>query len=223
MLQDRLEMRADLSEYLDAEAFEACCWNVASGNTLREWCEKVGLPIAGVMRFIEEDASRKAAYELAKSRCRTVMIQDLLIQLWQAARMDKADIFNDDGTMKPLAELDKTLRSCIEGIEFDKEGGIKKITFMRKTAVVEQLSKNLGTATEYKFVQHDVGEGFGKILDELAADKIRKGELPEMIEGEVVVDPEPEPEPDLEVELEAPREEDPPDADEPPCAAPGPI
>ena len=77
MSRDRLEMRVNLADHVDGDAWKACCWNIAGGVTLREWCEKVGLPIAAMMKYIEESVERTRDYEEARRKCREVMMQEV--------------------------------------------------------------------------------------------------------------------------------------------------
>jgi phage terminase small subunit len=67
------------------------------------------------------------------------------------ANMDPANLFDGDGRMKPITEMDEETRGAIVGIEFHElGGGVKKIRFADKNAAWAGIAKMLGYNTENK-------------------------------------------------------------------------
>lgn len=80
-------------------------------------------------------------------------IEEIIIQLSESIRVDPIDIFEDDGTLKPLNEIPKAARMIMTGLDTktfempgDQEGVIteRKVRFDAKKDLMEKLIKMLG-------------------------------------------------------------------------------
>ena len=181
---DRLSMETDVTEWMEGANFRAMLWSVAGGETPKEWCERMGFPIAGVMRFIYSDESRKAEYDIAIDRCKEVMVHDLMATFWSVARADRMDLFGtDEETGKRVVMRDndwpKDVRQSVEGFKLNPDGSLKEVTFVKKGTVMDQLAKSLGAHIEKREVK--ATGGLEKYLSSLADKRIADGTL---VEGE---------------------------------------
>jgi len=66
---------------------------------------------------------------------------DVLGGLLRIAQFDPADIFNDDGTLRPLSQVPKHIRQAIAGLKF-KDGRLEELKLPDKVRAHELLGKN---------------------------------------------------------------------------------
>lgn len=80
-----------------------------------------------------------------------ITIDECVSTLAKMARFDISDLYNEDGTLKPIHEIDKDARLSIESIESDeiiidqkKIGNSNKIKTSNRRANIIELMKHLG-------------------------------------------------------------------------------
>ena len=185
----KLQSEIGVDEWMDDGLFDAMIWDVSSGLTPKKWCDKVGLPVAGVLKYVDGNQERREKYEKAKVRYREVAIMNMMGQLVEIVTSDRMAIFtdNDDGVqvLKHRDQWPDAVREAVEDIDMYPDGRIKKVRFVRKGAALDQLAKGLGAYMEHKKVTHEVS-GIERYLGELADERFGKEGL---IEGEVISKP----------------------------------
>ncbi|WP_166461188.1 terminase small subunit [Flavicella sediminum] len=80
-----------------------------------------------------------------------ITIDECVSLLAKMARFDIADLYNDDGSLKPIKEIPKDVRLVIEGIDSDEIrhndvviGNTKKVKLSSRRANLIELMKHLG-------------------------------------------------------------------------------
>jgi phage terminase small subunit len=126
--------------------------------------------------FSERNASRIATQLLGKSHVGAAIAaamkkradenkldaDSVLKELMRLAFFDIGKAFNDDGTMKPLHEMDEGTRRAIVGLEvvaIEQDGAfagtLKKVKFADKKGALDTLAKHLGLLVERVKVSGD--------------------------------------------------------------------
>lgn len=79
---------------------------------------------------------------------RTKITQDEVVERLAAiARMDPRKLFNADGTVKRVQDLDDETALAVSSVEFTEAGG-RKVRFWDKKGALELLGKHLGMFVE---------------------------------------------------------------------------
>ena len=115
------------------------------------------------------------------------------MELWHAAKLDRVELFDDCGQVKPIHELSPEVRRAIESVEFNKDGGVRKVTFVKKSTALEQIGKSLGMFVEHKKVELGPSEDLKSMLEGIAEERrLVEGGIEggmEVIDGEGKVEP----------------------------------
>lgn len=85
------------------------------------------------------------AKEIEKRSERTEITADMVLK--QIARLGNYDIrkiYTDDGSLKPVQELDDETAAAIQGIDFNKKDKTVKVKLSDKRAALELLGRHLG-------------------------------------------------------------------------------
>ncbi len=115
-------------------------------------------------KTINESASREAKHpkitaRVAELRDRLEKAADVTLERWmreqaRIAFLDVRDLYNDDGSLKPLSEMTEDARVCIASIDIEKRFSgsgddrevfiVKKVKLHNKTAALESIGRALG-------------------------------------------------------------------------------
>ena len=154
--RQRLEaFTKDLSNLKDA------CDYIANGGSLITLCKQKDVQYSSVINWIYDSDERKAMYEKALEARGEWVAQRVLSELNSTAFVDIRNIFNDDGSIKDISEIDDDTARAINGIEVFEEfegfgkdrehvGQTKKIKLVDKLKSIEMLGKNLKMFTDKK-------------------------------------------------------------------------
>lgn len=90
------------------------------------------------------------------------------------ALVDITEIYNDDGTIKPLRRWPQTARRAVSDLRFDSEGNIKAVAMNAKVRALEQLGKHFKLFVDVHEIKG--GEEIGRRLAEIRRRKLGDGE-----------------------------------------------
>lgn len=134
---------------IDLNATQAAIRSGYSEKTARSQGQRL-LTNVDIQKFISE--LRKDIQERNK-----ITVDECISILASIARLDVADIYAEDGTIKPLSEIPKEARIAIAGIEstelfdfdYDKKekifiGHSKKLRTVSKEGAIDKLLKHFG-------------------------------------------------------------------------------
>ena len=126
------------------------------------------------------------AAEIAKGRAarseRTgITAERVLSELARVAFLDPRKLFNPDGTMKPLHELDDDTAAAIAGIELseirDEDGRpigvLKKIKIADKLVALDKLARNLGLLHDKLKISGDAENPLRMLIMKIQGSAIR--------------------------------------------------
>jgi phage terminase small subunit len=127
---------------------------VAGGETLTVAYRRAFPSSKAQPEIIYAMASRMAAYPQVAARIRelrekaadrlTISRENVLREAARIAFFDFRHLFNEDGTLKSIRQLDDDTAAVVSRVEFDDDGAMKKIFMHDKTANLEKLFKFLG-------------------------------------------------------------------------------
>ena len=151
---------------------------VANGGSLIEFCKKKGMRYSNVINWIYGDEGRQKSYEVALEARGEFVAQKILNELDKLGFSDVRKLFNDDGSIKEVSQLDDDTAAAIAGIEIqecveDKDGNVvvprtRKIKIIDKLKAIEMLGRNLKMFTDK--VEHS-----GKVsLEDLVNGSLKK-------------------------------------------------
>lgn len=137
-------------------------------------------------RLLRNAQVSAAIAEAMKERSERTMISAdrVLKELARIAFVDIGAIFNDDGSMKPLSEIDEDSRRAIVGIEVaalkdedgDYAGTIKKIKMADKKGALVDLGKHLGLFDQKVTVDAN-SDGLSLLIQAVQGSKFRTVEI----------------------------------------------
>ena len=131
-------------------------------------------------------ANAAIASEIAKAQTKRLERNDVtaervLQELARVAFLDVRKLLNDDGTMKPLSELDDDTAATIAGIELseirDGEGTpigvLKKIKIADKLVALDKLARNLGLLQDKLKISGDAENPVLMLIQRIQGSSIR--------------------------------------------------
>lgn len=142
-----------------------------------------------------EQMTERHAQVLAQAQQKTqVTTDEILESMARDVRFDPAKLFNDDGSMKSIAQMDEDTRLALRGIEFDEIalgegenrkviGRTAKVKFPEKTAAREQGFKHFGL---FKKHQEQAGRASGAAAGDAAGRAVAEALDFDAIEARVV-------------------------------------
>lgn len=141
---------------------------VASGEQLALICKDMGYHFGDVLAWITLDAEMAKAYTSAMELRRSHAIDTVLGELHRLAAADISQVFNEDGSPKPLHEIPEDVRRCISAVEVEEMfegkgearvqvGLLHKFKLWDKGAALERLGKHLKLFSER--VEHTGADG----------------------------------------------------------------
>lgn len=133
---------------------ETICLGVAMGSTLRQISRNFGIPYPWLFKYIMDDPGLKNKYELALSERKDYMTQFLFDQFKILAESDLRQLFNEDGSMKPIKDWPDNAAQFVSSVEVDELfagtgkdreliGHTKKVKLWDKMKALESLAKHM--------------------------------------------------------------------------------
>lgn len=138
---------------------QTICEHVGSGGTTVDLAKLWGVPHGKLMYWIRSDASREKQFNAACADRNEYTIEKILGELRKLAASDIRLYFNEDGSLKPVAEFPEDGGGCVSSIEVEELyehsgrqkrqiGWTKKIKFWDKLKAIELIGKNLAQFTD---------------------------------------------------------------------------
>ena len=136
----------------DPEGMKAVMARVADGDMLVAICREMDVSYQAMMEFIDGTQVLREAYERARTAAKDMREERILRTLEEIGDIDIADIYNDDGSLKPLKDMPEHARKAIASIETDelyvgrgkdrvKIGETRKVKLYDKLKAKELLGK----------------------------------------------------------------------------------
>ena len=159
-----------------ADCMELIYTHLANGGDSFSLVELLGVPYAHFIYWTQRDKKRAKLIEEAYSRQKDWIINRFLAEIKAISFLKTTDIFDPDGTIKPVDQWPVSACAALDGMEVvetydadgNKTGYVKKVKFNSKLKAIELLGRDLG-----RFVQ--AVEVTGKITLE---DLINNSRLP---------------------------------------------
>lgn len=142
----------------DPSTINQICDNVASGGSLIDLCNTWQVRYCDVMRWINDNNERKAAYAQAINDRGEWFIQRVLKEIQLMGTVDFAEAFDKNGKLKSPADMPEAITRSINSIDVhempEEIGGgvVKKLKFESKLKALEMLGKNMFMFVEKKMV-----------------------------------------------------------------------
>lgn len=143
------------SEDNQKKTLEDICSHVANGGSIIDLCKLWKIGWNNLNNWLYADKERKERYHQAIEAQGEWAIQRILTELRSIAFCDIDVIFNEDHSLKPIADWPEEARRKLSGIEVDelKEDGVrigytKKVKLVDKIKALELMMKNLNMLTE---------------------------------------------------------------------------
>lgn len=152
----------------DPHALDVICGEVASGRTLADYCRdprpdrdepipegtEVDVLFSRVNAWLQGDDDRRKRYDDALSVRERHNKDDVISELLKLIKVDVTEAFNEDGDLRPLADIPPDVRRAIAGIEVEalfagkgdartQIGHLKKVKFWDKPRSIETLARHL--------------------------------------------------------------------------------
>jgi len=141
-----------LREFLKNEdAMEQISDHIAGGGSIHSMANVLQVNAHHVLRWIRADPTRAKVYETALVDRDEWEKESVLQQLRDIGTFDVRDIFNDDGTLKPISNWPESAGRAIEAIEVNEEydksgehvGTAKRVKLINKLKALELTGKQL--------------------------------------------------------------------------------
>ena len=125
---------------------------VVDGN-VRKAAERAGYaePACSVAKMRNNDAVQAAALERIEAVAeRCGLSAELVVRsIVRELQFDPAKVFNDDGSLKPISEIDPDTRMALQAIETSQSGGespvtVRKVKWASASSARDQAMKHLG-------------------------------------------------------------------------------
>lgn len=142
---DKLKLQIVLK---DGATIETLFDHVANGGSATQWCVGHGLRFSDLMKSIRNRPELKKAYDQAIEDRKEWAKERLLSEVMDLGTYTLADVFNEDGTRKPVHLLPPGLIASIK--ELTADGDIK---FQDKLKAIAMYSSELGLFTEKKEIK----------------------------------------------------------------------
>lgn len=138
--------------------------HVCNGGTIIDLCETWGIHYSDVMKWIDSDKARQKLWHDACVARNNWTDEMVLGEARLLARFDLRQLYEKDGSLKNVADLDPQTARAVQSIDVDelfegtgKEreqvGFTKKVKLWDKMKALEQLMKNRGLVVDRHQVQ----------------------------------------------------------------------
>lgn len=148
-----------VDELLDDDFFDDMYVQIASGGSVLEVAKQYEMPYGAIMNAIKKDPERTRRYHAALNDRADWFDEALITTLKMIAFSDPVDLYDDDGSLKPISEWPESVRTAVKQIDVseifggsgkDKEliGEAKKVGLIDRLKALELLMKYRGLLTE---------------------------------------------------------------------------
>ncbi len=133
--------------FIAPETMDTICTHVAQGGSLIDLCEVWDVVYGRVTNWIKNDPLRTELYKESLADRDEWVKEAILSQLREIANADVRQIFEEDGSLKPISEWDKDVAKAVSGVdvfhEKDGSGVTKKIKMNDKLKAIELIGKTM--------------------------------------------------------------------------------
>ncbi|MCK5611767.1 terminase small subunit [Candidatus Pacearchaeota archaeon] len=171
---------------------------VANGGSLIKFCKKESLRYSNVINWIYADEGRQKSYEVGLEARGEYVAQKILAELDRCGFPDIRKLYNEDGSIKKVSDLDDDTAAVIAGIEIQEEvlgkadsSGEKPVIVprTRKIKIVDKL-KAIDMYGRHLKMFTDKIEHSGKVsLEDLVNASMKKPEKEEIPDGKTEAQP----------------------------------
>ena len=142
------------------------CEHVANGGSLIDMCKAWDVRYSQVVRWIRMNPEHSKMYDQAMSDRLEWTKEKILNEIRILVEYDMRDLYNDDGTMKPVKEWPEEVAKAInsvETVELLKGGGhVKKLKTESRKAALELLGKTQAMFSDK--VQHEATDSLAALI-----------------------------------------------------------
>lgn len=169
--------------FQDPQLINKICNHVSNGGSTIDLAEMMYIRYSDLMRFINQDSNRQAAYKQALADREEWAREKILGEIRLLGTYDIRKLFNENGGLKPISEWPDDVARAVSALEVSEEfdgsgdqrtqtGWLKKIKTVDRLKALEMAAKNLALLTE----KHEVSGNL--TLDQLimaTQDKLKGG------------------------------------------------
>lgn len=156
-----MRQKDNFQKFIDQDgALDILCRHLANGGNIIEFCEMMDVPFCDLTTWASKPENIDQ-YKMAIFSQSEWAVQKILGELKDMSYEDRTQIFEDDGTIKPVTAWPQKIKKSIAGIDvkyLDDGSQVNKIKFESKTKTIEMMMKNLGILTERSMSLQFVGE-----------------------------------------------------------------
>jgi phage terminase small subunit len=141
-------------------------WNgflefIAEGGTGPVYLCGRGVTYARMLAWVKQDEERETALVMAETAGSRVMVKHILEELRRIGLVDIRRAYNEQGVLKPMAEIPAEVAAAIVSVETEEMlvggelvGQVRKVKFSDKLRALELLGKNLQLFVDTSRVIH---------------------------------------------------------------------
>ena len=145
--------------FQDPQLINKICSHVSNGGSAIDLSEMMQVRYSDLMRFINQDANRQAAYKQAIQDREEWAKEKILSEIRALGTYDIRKLFNDQGGILPVSQWPTEIAKAIAGLEVSEEfsgsgdertqtGWLKRIKTVDRLKALEMAAKNLSMLTE---------------------------------------------------------------------------
>lgn len=143
------------------------CEHVANGGSLISLCKIWDVRYSQVVKWIRLSKEHSELYDAALRDRSEWTKEKILDEIRNLAEYDIRQIYNDDGTVKPINQWPEEVAKAITQIESvelmgKKQGDVKKVKTESRKAALELLGKTQAMFTEK--VEHSAADSLASLI-----------------------------------------------------------
>ena len=123
------------------------CEYISNGGTLVDWCKEKNYLYSSVMELLRMRPEYMKHYSRALLDRDEYLKESMLNTLKDMMNFDPSQLYNSDGTFKPMGEMSDVARRMIKRMQsmYNKDGElITSVEFLDKQKALDHLGKYLG-------------------------------------------------------------------------------